>query len=240
MAAATLPPTGWGDSRVRTINIFLTDPIAGELADFDNGDLRYAFARLYPDGPRRLVEGQVYAFIDWVMDDLSGLEMCRRLRSDPRMTEAHIAIVLEEDDAEDKRRVLRAGADDYVIGPLDRNAILDRVMALQAEAGQARINERLELGHLLVDLAALQARWDGRPLDLRPNEFRLLHFLAQNPDRVLSRGDLIAALGKQEPPIDERTVDVWIGRLRRALRMVGAGERVRTVRSLGYVYDSYD
>lgn len=68
----------------------------------------------------------------------------------------------------------------------------------------------------------------------------LLHFLAQNPDRVLSRGDLIAALGKQEPPIDKRTVDVWIGRLRRALRKVGAGERVRTVRSLGYVYDSYD
>ncbi|MBX7500506.1 response regulator transcription factor [Qipengyuania sp. YG27] len=225
---------------MRTINIFLTDPIAGELADFDNGDLRYAFARLYPDGPRRLVEGPVYAFIDWVMNDLSGLEMCRRLRSDPRMVEAHIAIVLEEDDAEDKRRVLRAGADDYVIGPLDRNAILDRVMALQAEAGQARINERLELGNLLVDLAALQARWGGRALDLRPNEFRLLHFLAQNPDRVLSRGDLIAALGKQEPPIDERTVDVWIGRLRRALRMVGAGERVRTVRSLGYVYDSYD
>lgn len=240
MAAATLPPIGWELSRVRTINIFLTDPIAGELADFDNGDLRYAFARLYPDGPRRLVEGPAYAFIDWVMDDLSGLEMCRRLRSDPRMAEAHIAIVLEEDDAEDKRRALRAGADDYVIGPLDRNAILDRVMALQAEAGQGRINERLELGHLLVDLAALQARWGGRPLDLRPNEFRLLHFLAQNPDRVLSRGDLIAALGKQEPPIDERTVDVWIGRLRRALRMVGAGERVRTVRSLGYVYDSYD
>ncbi len=225
---------------MRTINIFLTDPIAGEYPDFENGELRYAFARLYSDGPRRLVEGPVCAFIDWVMEDLSGLEMCRRLRSDPRMEDAHVTIVLEQDDAEDKRRALRAGADDYLVGPADRTTILDRVMALQGGIGQQRINERLELGALLVDLAALQARWDGQPLDLRPNEFRLLHFLAQNPDRVLSRTDLIAALGKQEPPIDERTVDVWIGRLRRALRMVGAGERVRTVRSLGYVYDSYD
>lgn len=225
---------------MQTINIFLTDPVASELADFENGDMRYSFARLYADGPRRLVEGPVCAFVDWVMDDLSGLEMSRRLRSDPRMQDAHITLVLEEDDAEDKRRALRAGADDYMVGPIDRTAILDRVMALQAGGAQARINERLELGRLLVDLAALQARWDGHPLDLRPNEFRLLHYLAQNPDRVLSRPDLIAALGKQEPPIDERTVDVWIGRLRRALRNVGAGERVRTVRSLGYVYDSYD
>jgi len=166
--------------------------------------------------------------------------MCRRLRSDPRMQDAHITIVLEEDDAQDKRRALRAGADDYITGPIDRTMVLDRVMALQMGGAQPRVNERLELGALLVDLAALQARWNGRALDLRPNEFRLLHFLAQNPDRVLSRGDLIAALGKQEPPIDERTVDVWVGRLRRALRKVGAGERVRTVRSLGYVYDSYD
>ncbi|MBX7484159.1 response regulator transcription factor [Qipengyuania qiaonensis] len=225
---------------MRTINIFLTDPIAGELPDFENGDIRYAFARLYPEGPKRLVEGPVCAFVDWVMEDLSGLEMCRRLRSDPRMEEAHVTIVLEDDDAEDKRRALRAGADDYLVGPIDRTIVLDRVMALQSGSGQPRINERLELGALLVDLAALQARWAGQPLDLRPNEFRLLHFLAQNPDRVLSRGDLIAALGKQEPPIDERTVDVWVGRLRRALRAVGAGERVRTVRSLGYVYDSYD
>ena len=225
---------------MRTINIFLTDPIAGELPDFENGEMRYAFARLYSDGPRRLVEGPVCAFVDWVMEDLSGLEMCRRLRCDPRLDEAHITIVLEQDDADDKRRALRAGADDYLVGPVDRTTILDRVMALQGGIGQPRINERLELGALLVDLAALQARWNGRALDLRPNEFRLLHFLAQNPDRVLSRGALIAALGKQEPPIDERTVDVWVGRLRRALREVGAGERVRTVRSLGYVYDSYD
>ena len=225
---------------MRTINIFLTDEIGDELADFHHGDVRYCFSRLFPDGPRRLVEGPVCAFVDWVMDDLSGLEMCRRLRSDPRTGDAHITLILEVDDAEDKRRALRAGADDYLVGPIDRNQMLDRVMALQASGSPPRIAERLKLGALVIDLAALQARWAGKPIDLRPNEFRLLHYLVQNPDRVLARADLIAALGKQEPPIDERTVDVWVGRLRRALRKVGAGERVRTVRSLGYAYDSYD
>ncbi|WP_425504491.1 response regulator transcription factor [Qipengyuania soli] len=224
---------------MQAINIFLTDRLGEEITDFMHGETRYAFARLYPDGPHRLVEGPVCAFVDWVMEDLSGLEMCRRLRADKRTAEAHITIVLDEDDAEDKRRALKAGADDYILGPIDRTAVLDRVMALQWGGAQTSVSEILELGELTIDAAALQARWAGRALDLRPNEFRLLRFFAQNPDRVLTRADLIAALGKQEPPIDERTVDVWIGRLRRALRAMGAGDRVRTVRSLGYVYDSH-
>ena len=76
------------------------------------------------------------------------------------------------------------------------------------------------------------------PIALRPNEFRLLRFLAENPNRVLSRQELIAGLGKQEPPIDPRTVDVWIGRLRRAFRSAGAGNPLRTVHAMGYVLDA--
>ena len=90
---------------------------------------------------------------------------------------------------------------------------------------------------MLIDLAALQAKWAGTPVKLRPNEFRLLRFFAENANRVLSRQELITGLGKQEPPIDERTVDVWIGRLRRALKHAGAGDPLRTVRSMGYVLD---
>ena len=220
------------------VNIFITSEFVETLDNFKHGDTRYIFARLSSSGPNRLVEGPTYAFVDWVMDDLSGLEMCRRLRTDVRTEHAHITLVLEGENAEDKRRALRAGADDYMIGPLDRNTVLDRVMALQGQSGH-HVSEHFELGHLTIDLAALQARWKGTPLNLRPNEFRLMHYFAQNPDRVMTRTDLIAALGKQEPPIDERTVDVWIGRLRRALRTAGAGERVRTVRSLGYVYDTH-
>lgn len=220
------------------VNIFLTDRMAESLDDFIHDDKRFVFDRLDPAGPRRLVEGPVWAFVDWVMEDLAGLEMCRRMRADPRLQDAHITMVLEEDDVEDRRRALRAGADDYLVGPIDRTRVLDRVLALQSQQQQRHAAARFELGELTIDMVALQARWAGKPISLRPNEFRLLRFFAENPNRVLSRDELIAGLGKQEPQIDARTVDVWIGRLRRALKTAGAGNPLRTVRSLGYVFDA--
>ena len=146
-------------------------------------------------------------------------------------------MVLENDDAEDRRRSLKAGADDYMVGPLDRTAVLDRVLALQSQGMERQATRTVDAGALVIDLVALVARWDGVRIALRPNEFRLLRYLAENPNRVLSRTDLINGLGKREPPIDERTVDVWIGRLRRALKAAGAGNPLRTVRSMGYVFD---
>lgn len=219
------------------VNIFLTSELGESLEDFVHDQRRFTFDRLGPDGPRRLVEGPMWAFVDWVMPELAGLEMCRRLRADPRTEDAHITIVLEEDDAEDRRRALRAGADDYLVGPLTRTAVLDRVLALQSRGAERQATRRFELGALTIDMAALQARWNEVPIVLRPNEFRLLRFLAENPNRVLTREDLINGLGKREPPIDERTVDVWIGRLRRAIKAAGGGNPLRTVRSLGYVFD---
>jgi len=219
------------------INIFLTSDLGEKLEDFIHDGRRFTFDRLGAGGPRRLVEGPMWAFIDWVMEDLAGLEMCRRLRADPRTSEAHITMVLEEDDADDRRRALRAGADDYVVGPLGRSAVLDRVLALQSRSNDRHAPRRFEVGDLSIDMAALQARWDGEPISLRPNEFRLLRFFAENPNRVLSRDDLINGLGKREPPIDERTVDVWVGRLRRAIKAAGGGNPLRTVRSMGYVFD---
>ncbi|WP_245638351.1 response regulator transcription factor [Croceicoccus bisphenolivorans] len=220
------------------VNIFMSDPMGEALEPFEHDGMRFTFDRLDCNGPRRLVEGQMWAFVDWVMDECSGLELCRRLRADPRTTDAHVTMVLEVDDPDDRRRALRAGADDYMIGPLDRNAVLDRVFALQERRGPRHFAQQVRVGKLTIDLLALQARWHDRPVPLRPNEFRLLRFFAENPDRVLTRIELIEGLGKLDPPIDERTVDVWIGRLRRALKSVGAGEMLRTVRAMGYVLDS--
>jgi two-component system phosphate regulon response regulator PhoB len=219
------------------VNIFLTSELSESLEDFVHDQRRFTFDRLCPEGPRRLVEGPMWAFVDWVLPDLAGLEMCRRLRADARTADAHVTMVLEDDDADDRRRALRAGADDYVIGPLTRTAVLDRVLALQSRGVERHATQRFELGALTIDMAALQARWNEAPIVLRPNEFRLLRFFAENPNRVLTREDLINGLGKREPPIDERTVDVWIGRLRRAIKSAGGGNPLRTVRSLGYVFD---
>ncbi len=220
------------------VNIFLTNTAADAMDPFVHDDSTFTFNMMDGSGPRRLVEGPMWAFVDWLMADLSGLEMCRRLRADPRTQDAHVTIVLERDDPEDRRRALRAGADDYIVGPLDRQKILDRVLALQSRHQQRHATQLVELGQLKIDLGAQQARWQDKPIPLRPNEFRLLRFLAENPNRVLSRQEMIEGLGKQDPPIDPRTVDVWIGRLRRAFRAAGANNPLRTVHAMGYVLDA--
>jgi two-component system phosphate regulon response regulator PhoB len=97
---------------------------------------------------------------------------------------------------------------------------------------------RITMGELAVDLAAFIARWRGKAIVLRPTELRLLVHFMTNPDRVFSRASLIRHLGKDAEATDARTVDVWIGRLRRSLKAHGVPDPLRTVRSLGYVLDS--
>ena len=219
------------------VSILTTSREAAGFEPFAHGDTLFAFGHLPADGPRGLVEGPAWAFVDWVMDDLSGLEMCRRLRADPRMRDAHVTIVLEQDDAEDRRRALKAGADDYAIGPLGRQAMLDRVLALHSGDRQRGPAQLIEVGDLQINVAGEQARWRGRQVQLRPNEFRVLRFMAENPNRVLTRQELVDALGKAGDPEYLRTVDVWIKRLRFGLRAAGAGGLLRTVHGKGYVLD---
>ena len=227
----------WAIRSMEIVNIFLTSELGEGLEDFVHDGRRFTFDRIGAEGPRRLVDGPVWAFVDWVMDDLAGLEMCRRLRADARLADAHVTMVLEEDDSEDRRRALKAGADDYLIGPLDRTLVLDRVLALQSGKSGSNALSTFERGALLIDMAALQARWNGKVIDARPNEFRLLRFFAENAGRVMTRDEIIEGLGKTEPVLDERTVDVWVGRLRRAIKAAGGGNPLRTVRSMGYVLD---
>ncbi len=220
------------------VSILTTNRTAARFADFVSGDTVFSFSHLTAHGPRQLIDGPARVFVDWVMDDLSGLEMCRRLRADARMRDAHVTMVLEADDGEDRRRALKAGADDYTLGPLDRQAMLDRVLALHASgAASASASRLIEVGDLLINIAGEQVRWQGRLVSLRPNEFRVLRFMAENPNRVLSRQELVEALGKAGNPDYLRTVDVWIKRLRAGLRAAGGGRLLRTVHGKGYVLD---
>lgn len=177
--------------------------------------------------------GRTWWFVDWLLPDQSGLELCRRLRSAPATADSHITMILDEDDKDTRRRALRAGADDYVLAPLTSEVLLNRI-ACQRELASPRRDH----GELTIDLAAHQARWKGKLVPLRPIELRLLSHFAEHPDRVYSRRDLISVLGKEDEVDDERTVDVWVGRLRRALKAGGVPDPLRTVRSLGYVLDS--
>ncbi len=224
---------------MQRVSILTTDRAAAQFEPFVHGETIYGFHPLAPEGPRRLIEGPCWIFIDWVMDELSGLEMCRRLRADPRLRDAHVTMVLERDDGEDRRRALKAGADDYAIGPLNRSAMLDRVLALDSTARRraAAPGLEMELGELLISVASEQARWRGQPVPLRPNEFRLLRFMAENANQVLTRQELVEALGKAGDPEYLRTVDVWIKRLRFGLRETGGAHVLRTVHGKGYVLD---
>lgn len=193
---------------------------------------------LGPDIPDAPFDGPLWCFVDWLLPELSGLEMVRRLREAKATRHGHITMVLEGGDPEDQRRALRAGADDYLVGPLSPAKLAERLELYDAAEPVAPARARLVHGDLTLDLAAHQVRLRGQPLTLRPNEFRLLaHFIA-HPDQVFSRAALIERIGKDSEAIDERTVDVWIGRLRRSLTAHGAADPLRTVRSLGYVLDS--
>ncbi len=221
-----------------TATLLLTSP---------DGRMVTTLSRLRPDlqvvplgqaVPPERFRGTVWGFVDWLLPELSGLELCRRLREAENTRHAHLTMVLESPDAESRRRALAAGADDYMVGPLTPEALLDRIEAAAPDRSRPSSGPRLRHGDLTIDLAAFQARFKGKILPLRPNEFRLLVHFVENPDQVFSRGSLIGRLGKDTEVIDERTVDVWIGRLRRGLRAHGVPDPLRTVRSMGYVMDS--
>ena len=188
--------------------------------------------------PDANLRGRVWCVVDWLLPEISGLEMCRRLRSAPGTAASHITMVLDDDDSEARRRALRAGADDYLLGPLTIDLLLDRLRDYRTADVASKVQPRLTHGELTLDLAAQIARWRGAPLLLRPNELHLLIHFIEHPDQVFSRTSLIAILGKEGEASDERTVDVWVGRLRRALRAHGVPDPLRTVRSMGYVLDS--
>ncbi|MEO1920870.1 response regulator transcription factor [Blastomonas marina] len=182
-------------------------------------------------------DGPLWVALDWALEGESGVERCRALRADPRYARAHIVMLLRDDSVDQARQSLAAGANDVILGPLSPESLhrlLDETLPRQV---RTEIGSRLQHGPLLVDTDAIQARWNGELLQLPLNEFRLLHFLGRNANRVMTRSELISGLGKDHHPVDERTVDVWVARLRRALKGAGAQDVIRTVRPLGYVLD---
>ncbi len=222
---------------MRIVTILTTGPLGESSEDFVHGDATYTFDRLQINSPPKLLEGPVWIFVDWLLAELSGLEMCRRLRTDQRTSNAHITILLEQDILEDRRKALRAGADDYFVGQPDRNEILDRVLASTAQVTRYR-SQHIEMGDLTIDLVGLRAKWKGKSISLGPTEFRLLRYFFENPNQLLSREDIIAGIGKNDAVDQDRTVDVWVARIRRAFKAASAELPLVTIRGQGYVFDA--
>ena len=175
--------------------------------------------------------------LDWMLPGLSGIELCRRLRA--RAETMHLPIIMLTARGEESERVrgLATGADDYIVKPFSVPELIARVRALLRRALPERIADVLSFGDLEVDREKKRVSRSGRAVDLGPTEYRLLEFLMQRPGRVFSREQLLDGVWGNEIYIDERTVDVHVGRLRKALNRGHAADPIRTVRGAGYALD---
>jgi two-component system phosphate regulon response regulator PhoB len=175
--------------------------------------------------------------LDWMLPGISGLELCRRLRTGKDSRTIPIILLTARSEESDRIRGLTTGADDYVVKPFSVPELTARVRALLRRRRPERITEILSYGELEIDRERRRVSRAGRPIDLGPTEYRLLEFLMERPGRVLSREQLIDAVWGNGVYIDERTVDVHVGRLRKALNRGHDVDPIRTVRGAGYALD---
>lgn len=175
--------------------------------------------------------------LDWMLPKVSGIEVCRRLRGRAQTRNLPIIMLTARGEESDRVRGLDTGADDYMVKPFSMTEFTARVRAVLRRIRPALAEERLALGDIEVDQAAHRVRRNGRSVRLGPTEYRLLLHLIQHPGRVFSREQLLDAVWGSEVYVEVRTVDVHVGRLRRALSEDGEIDPIRTVRSAGYSID---
>jgi two-component system, OmpR family, phosphate regulon response regulator PhoB len=175
--------------------------------------------------------------LDWMLPGLSGIELCRRLRARAETMNLPIIMLTARGEESERVRGLATGADDYIVKPFSVPELIARVRALLRRALPERIADVLSFGDLEVDREKKRVSRSGRAVDLGPTEYRLLEFLMQRPGRVFSREQLLDGVWGNEIYIDERTVDVHVGRLRKALNRGHAADPIRTVRGAGYALD---
>jgi two-component system phosphate regulon response regulator PhoB len=175
------------------------------------------------------------ALLDWMLPGQSGLALARRLRSDARTKEMPILFLTARSEEQDKVAALEAGADDYVTKPFSPRELVARIRAVLRRRAPQLGESPVEIAGLRLDPAGHRVTGKGRTLELSPTEFRLLHFLMTHPNRVYSRSKLLDEVWGDDAVVEERTVDVHVRRLRRALEPTGHDALIETVRGSGYL-----
>ncbi|WP_337189195.1 phosphate regulon transcriptional regulator PhoB [Phenylobacterium sp.] len=175
--------------------------------------------------------------LDWMLPKVSGVEVCRQLRAGTETRRTPVLMLTARGEEADKIRGLDTGADDYVVKPFSMSELVARIRALLRRTRPELVEERLEYADLLLDRGRHRVTRNGKDVHLGPTEYRLLDFLMQRPGRVFSRERLLDAVWGANTYVEVRTVDVHVGRLRKALRQDGQPDLIRTVRSAGYSLD---
>jgi two-component system, OmpR family, phosphate regulon response regulator PhoB len=176
--------------------------------------------------------------LDWMIDNIAGIEVCRQLRKMPTSKSVPILMLTARGEEEDRIRGLKTGADDYMTKPFSPRELMARVEALLRRSRPAIGGEMISFADLELDPAAHRIRRSGESIHLGPTEFRLLRYFMERPARIHSRDQLLDAIWGMDKNIDHRTVDVHIRRLRKAINLPGLPDLIRTVRSAGYALDS--
>ena len=195
------------------------------VLEADNGD--DALILVYENMPDAIV-------LDWMLPRTSGIEVCRRLKQKPETRAIPIIMLSARAEEVDRVRGLETGADDYVVKPYSVVELMARIRSQLRRTRAAAIGERLKFGDIELDAETHKVYRADQPLKLGPTEFRLLSTFMEKPGRVWTRDQLLDRVWGRDIYVDTRTVDVHIGRLRKALCMHGGPDPLRTVRGAGY------
>ena len=175
--------------------------------------------------------------LDWMLPKISGIEICRQIRSMPETRNIPIIMLTARSEEADRIRGLETGADDYLTKPFSTKELIARVKAVLRRVRPGLADDRVKAGDIEIDRVSHRVQRGDREIHLGPTEFRLLDHLIQHPGRVFSREQLLNAVWGSDVFVEVRTVDVHIGRLRKALNKFDQGDPIRTVRSAGYALD---
>ncbi|MBD8893136.1 phosphate regulon transcriptional regulator PhoB [Roseibium litorale] len=175
--------------------------------------------------------------LDWMLPGLSGIELCRRLRMREETQRLPVIMLTARGEEAERIRGLSTGADDYVVKPFSLPELMARVRAILRRASPEVVSSMLRSGDIELDRETHRVRRDTKEIHLGPTEFRLLEFLMTSPGRVFSREQLLDGVWGHDVYVDERTVDVHVGRLRKALNRGKAKDPIRTVRGAGYAFN---
>ena len=175
--------------------------------------------------------------LDWMLPGVSGLEICRRLRAREQTKTLPVIMLTARGEEKERVRGLAIGADDYVVKPFSVPEVIARVHALLRRSNPERLASKLSRGEIEIDRETHRVYRAGRELHVGPTEFRLLDFLMQKPGRVYTRAQMLDSVWGLDSDIDERTVDVHMGRLRRAIARGKERDPIRTVRGSGFSFD---
>ncbi|MEW4467147.1 phosphate regulon transcriptional regulator PhoB [Parasphingorhabdus sp. JC815] len=176
--------------------------------------------------------------LDWMIENLSGIEVCRNLRRSSETANTPIIMLTARGEEEDKIRGLETGADDYITKPFSPRELIARVKAVLRRVRPALAGEKLVFGNVEMDTVGHRVKRNGKAIALGPTEFRLLRHFLEHPNWVFSRERLLDSVWGQDSDIELRTVDVHIRRLRKAINVNQQPDIIRTIRSAGYALDT--